>query len=198
MFGKTVADLNAHEAATIVGEIRRNPGERKAAQQLLYYALTEDENCPKALMLLCDMLETLAGSEVAVVVTEYAYGLVDDEAIKSRMTLIRRIGLDRLALLSHPNGDMTELPIEEWQDSPDFIVDEQGLANVTKALLGTARTPRQAFEAACLLLGVRSGLLVSKTSKSMPTFDDCFYPDNFRKCDEYSSFLSAEKLTAES
>jgi hypothetical protein len=193
----TVSDLSAHEAATTASEIWKHRGERKAGQQLLHYALTKDENCPKALLVLADMLETLAGREVAVVVIEYIYARVDDAAIRSRMTLIRRIGLNRLGLLSHPSPNMSDLPIEDWQDSPEFIVDEQGTANVTKELLGISPTPRQAFEAACLLLGVHAGLMVPRTSKSIPTFDDCFYPDNFRKSDDYSSFLAAEKLTAE-
>ena len=192
-----VQDLSANEAATTASEIWKHRGERKAGQQLLYYALTKDDTCDKALLVLTDMLETIADEQVAVVVAEYTFSHVTDAAIKSRINLIRRLTLYRLDLLSHPSANMSDLPIEEWQNSPEFIVDEQGIANVTKELLGTSRTPRQAFEAACLLLGVHAGLMVPKISKSISTFDDCFYPDNFRKCDGYSSFLSAEKLTAE-
>ncbi len=93
---------------------------------------------------------------------------------------------------------MSDLPIEEWQNSPYFIVDQQGITELTKQILGPSRTPKQAFGASCLLLGVRAGLIVPKTGSSATiSFDDCFDPNNFRQCDDYQSFLSTEKLEAE-
>ena len=197
---KRVVDLNAHEAATTSRGIWNNRGERKAALQLLYYALTQDKYCPQALFVLTNGLSTMAGEKVAVVVTEHIYNNVSDEKIKSRIRLARRIDLNLLHLVSHPSGKTTGIPIEEWEHSPDFVVDEEGLSQITSEVL-QSHTLEQAFEAACLLVGVQAGLIVPKTPKEEGApavdFQECFHPRNFRQADHYSSFLAAVKLYPE-
>jgi len=190
-------DLTAHEAATRAREVWHYEDARKAGQQFLYYSLSQDKNCPQALLVLTDMMRMLAGEEVAIVVSEYTYNIAKDPEVKSRINLIRRIALNQLDLLSHPIGNISALTIEEWEHSNDFVVSQEGVTRITSRVLNS-HTLEQAFEAARLLLGVRAGLMVPKVRSTAATnFDDCFDPNNFRQCDNYEDFLSAENLDSE-
>jgi hypothetical protein len=143
------------------------------------------------------MMSMLAGEEVSVVVAEHTYKAVTDEHVKSRINMIRRLDLKLLDLLSHPAGKLSDISLEEYEHSPDFVVNQEGFTKVAERVL-KSHSPEQAFDAACLLLGVRAGLMVPKSgSEAAINFDDCFEPDNFRQSDHYQSFLAAEKLDSE-
>jgi hypothetical protein len=186
---KTVADLSPDEAATISEEIWWTLTKQRAAQQLLYFALTRDENSPKALKVLCQWLRSYVDADVAMGIIEYAWNTVKDEEQKNRILFYRRMQLEALGLISHPDGTK-DLPMETWRTSNDFVIDEVGLKQVLERL---KHTPRELFEAVKILYGVRSGLLVAK-SKVDVQFEDCFNASDFDESPYYQTFLAATKL----
>jgi hypothetical protein len=175
-----IRETDALEAAKISKENSRITGAERASLQLLFYALSKDKNCSLALKGLVDAMVSLTREEEeAVVIAEYVLTTITDEKIKGRVTLGRRVYLNYLDLLSHPNTKIAKMSLEELETSQEIIIDPTGYDSLRKKVL-KSHTLEQGFEAAFLFVGIRSGLMIPKRRPSIYLeFDDCFAPENF-------------------
>ena len=163
----------------------------------MFYSLTLDQYYSLTLLVLTDRMSYLAGEEVAAIIADYAASKATDETIKSRIRLDQRVNLERLKLLSLPSGKVSDLSLEELEHSQDLVIDSEGFKQILAKHV-RSNTMEQAFDAACLLVGVRAGLMIPKNGAPNDiSFEDCFDQKAFEKCDFYDHFLASEKLEIE-
>jgi hypothetical protein len=189
-----VKELTAEEAIEESIPMWRQERERALAQRLLYYALTKDENCQKALFTLAKRAELMVDQDIALTLIEYTLSSVSDNSLKERILRERHFLLRQLDLLTNTDSDYyAQLPIEKWSDPAEFSFDRDRFDAIINSVVGTTNL-RAVFLAMRTYIGFCSGFLTANSNSESISFSDCFHPENFTESGKYQEFLTMENF----